>query len=121
MREIIATDTNRARLSKLAPRAERAGATSNALLDGGRELGQLADWRGRPTSCWSMRRARAAAPGAAIPKGRWRLTPERLDRVVALQARLLDLAAPSWSSRAARWSMPLARSVPRRGRAGEAS
>ena len=28
------------------------------------------------------------------PEGRWRLTPERLDRVVALQAKLLDLAAP---------------------------
>ena len=28
------------------------------------------------------------------PEGRWRLTPERLDRVVELQARLLDLAAP---------------------------
>ena len=27
------------------------------------------------------------------PEGRWRLTPERLDRVVALQARLLDMAA----------------------------
>ena len=28
------------------------------------------------------------------PEGRWRLDPERLDRVVALQAKLLDLAAP---------------------------
>ena len=28
------------------------------------------------------------------PEGRWRLTPERLDRVIALQAKLLDLAAP---------------------------
>jgi 16S rRNA (cytosine967-C5)-methyltransferase len=27
------------------------------------------------------------------PEGRWRLTPERLDRVVALQERLLDMAA----------------------------
>lgn len=28
------------------------------------------------------------------PEGRWRLTPERLDRVVALQAKLLEFAAP---------------------------
>ena len=27
------------------------------------------------------------------PEGRWRLTPERLDRVVGLQQRLLDIAA----------------------------
>ena len=27
------------------------------------------------------------------PEGRWRLTPERLDRVIATQHRLLDLAA----------------------------
>jgi 16S rRNA (cytosine967-C5)-methyltransferase len=27
------------------------------------------------------------------PEGRWRLTPERLDRVTALQQRLLDIAA----------------------------
>ncbi|HET7816384.1 MAG TPA: RsmB/NOP family class I SAM-dependent RNA methyltransferase, partial [Sphingomicrobium sp.] len=27
------------------------------------------------------------------PEGRWRLTPERLDRLVALQARLLDVGA----------------------------
>ena len=68
---ILATDSNRARLSKLAPRAERAGArrskpgcsirraNSTSWPTGGR----------RPTSCWSMRHARAAAPGAAIPRG----------------------------------------------------
>jgi 16S rRNA (cytosine967-C5)-methyltransferase len=28
------------------------------------------------------------------PEGRWRLTPERLDRVVGVQAKLLELAAP---------------------------
>ena len=28
------------------------------------------------------------------PEGRWRLTPERLDRVVDLQRHVLDLAAP---------------------------
>ena len=27
------------------------------------------------------------------PEGRWRLTPERLDRLIALQQRLLDIAA----------------------------
>src|SRR5204863_9388669 len=43
---ILATDSNRARLSKLAPRAERAGARIGILLlSPPNELEELADWR----------------------------------------------------------------------------
>ena len=63
-------DTNRARLSQLPPRAERAGATiETRLLDGGREAAQLADLAGtvrhRAGRC-ALQRQRA--PGAATPK-----------------------------------------------------
>lgn len=91
--EILATDTNRTRLAQLAPRAERAGATIvTQLLDGGREAQQLADF-----GQFDVVLVDAPCSGSGTwrrnPEGRWRLTPERLDRLVALQQRLLDLAA----------------------------
>ncbi len=67
---IIASDTNRARLAQLGPRAERAGAKiESRLLDGGREIraacrpGQVS-----ATSSWSTLLAAGRAHGAAIPK-----------------------------------------------------
>src|SRR5205814_6718619 len=43
---ILATDSNRSRLTKLGPRAERAGASIEArLLNPPRELDELDDWR----------------------------------------------------------------------------
>ncbi|HVF37050.1 MAG TPA: RsmB/NOP family class I SAM-dependent RNA methyltransferase [Sphingomicrobium sp.] len=93
--EIIASDTNRARLAQLAPRAERARATiATRLLDDGRELEQLADLEGQ---C-DLVLVDAPCSGSGIwrrsPEGRWRLNPERLDRLVLAQERLLDIAAP---------------------------
>jgi 16S rRNA (cytosine967-C5)-methyltransferase len=92
--EIVATDTNRIRLAQLAPRAGRAAATiATSLLDGGKEAEQLADF-----GQFDVVLVDAPCSGSGTwrrnPEGRWRLTPERLDRVVALQERLLDLAAP---------------------------
>jgi len=53
---IIATDSNRARLSKLRPRAERAGATiETRLLSPPNELAELEDWRGKADSLWTDR------------------------------------------------------------------
>ena len=91
---ILATDSNRARLSKLAPRAERAWATvKTRLLSPPKELEELADWRG--TSDLVLGDAPCSGSGTwrRNPEGRWRLTPERLDRVIALQQRLLNVAA----------------------------
>lgn len=93
--EILACDTNRARLSKLAPRAERAGAgIAVRLLDGGREAAQMADWNGHADVVLIDAPCSGSGTWRRNPEGRWRLTPGRLDRVAALQARLLDLAVP---------------------------
>jgi 16S rRNA (cytosine967-C5)-methyltransferase len=92
---IIASDTNRARLAQLGPRAERAGATiAVRLLDGGRESARLAELDGQCDVVLVDAPCSGSGTWRRNPEGRWRLTPARLDRVVKLQARLLDIAAP---------------------------
>ena len=91
---ILTTDTNRARLSKLPPRAERAGATiETRLLNPPNELAELEDWRGQADLVLVDAPCSGSGTWRRNPEGRWRLSPERLDRVVALQSRLLDIAA----------------------------
>jgi 16S rRNA (cytosine967-C5)-methyltransferase len=91
---ILATDSNRSRLSKLGPRAERAGAKiETRLLNPPRELEELADWRGQADLVLVDAPCSGSGTWRRNPEGRWRLTPERLDRVIALQSRLLDIAA----------------------------
>ena len=91
---ILATDSNRSRLSKLAPRAERAGANiETRLLNPPRELAEFADWRGKADLVLVDAPCSGSGTWRRNPEGRWRLTPDRLDRVVALQSRLLDIAA----------------------------
>lgn len=93
--EVIACDTNRARLAQLPPRAGRAGAAIDVrLLDGGREAAQLADLEGQCDVVLVDAPCSGSGTWRRNPEGRWRLTPERLDRLVKLQARLLDIAAP---------------------------
>ena len=93
--EVMASDTNRARLSQLPPRAERAEARIEIrLLDGGREAAQLADLEGQCDVVLVDAPCSGSGTWRRNPEGRWRLTPERLDRLVELQAQLLDLAAP---------------------------
>ncbi|NJC05924.1 16S rRNA (cytosine967-C5)-methyltransferase [Sphingomonas kaistensis] len=92
---IVACDTSRARLSKLAPRAERAGATiESRLLDQPREDEGLADLNGLADLVLVDAPCSGSGTWRRNPEGRWRLTPERLDRLEALQERVLDLAAP---------------------------
>ena len=92
---IIASDTNRARLSHLGPRALRAGAAiETRLLDGGREFEQLADLNGSCDTVLVDAPCSGSGTWRRNPEGRWRLTPERLEKLVGLQAHLLDLAAP---------------------------
>jgi 16S rRNA (cytosine967-C5)-methyltransferase len=91
---ILATDSNRSRLSKLGPRAERAGAAiETRLLNPPNELAELADWQGEADLVLVDAPCSGSGTWRRSPEGRWRLTPERLDRVVELQARLLDMAA----------------------------
>jgi len=91
---ILAADSNRARLSKLAPRARRAGATvETRLLSPPREVDGLADWRGAADLVLVDAPCSGSGTWRRNPEGRWRLTPERLDRVIELQQRLLDIGA----------------------------
>ncbi len=92
---ILATDTDRNRLSRLAPRAERAGVTTveTRLLNPGREAEMLADWN-RSADCVLID---APCSGTGTwrrnPEARWRLSPERLDRLVATQQHVLSIGA----------------------------
>ena len=91
---VLATDTNRARLSKLGPRAERAGAAiETCLLNPPDELEQLAEWRNAADLVLVDAPCSGSGTWRRNPEGRWRLTPDRLDRVVQLQQRLLNIAA----------------------------
>jgi 16S rRNA (cytosine967-C5)-methyltransferase len=91
---ILATDSNRARLSKLGPRAARAGASIDTrLLSPPNELDELADWRAGADVVLVDAPCSGSGTWRRNPEGRWRLTAERLDRLVAAQERLLDIAA----------------------------
>ena len=91
---IVASDTNRARLSKLPPRAQRAGASIKPrLLSTPNELAQLAEFAASADCVLVDAPCSGSGTWRRNPEGRWRLTPDRLDRVIAVQARLLDIAA----------------------------
>ena len=91
---ILATDTNRARLSKLPPRAARAGAAiETRLLNPPSELAELADWQGKADIVLVDAPCSGSGTWRRNPEGRWRLTPERLDRLAGTQQRLLEIAA----------------------------
>lgn len=91
---LLATDVNRARLSKLPPRAQRAGAKiETRLLNPPNELEELDDWKGAADLVLVDAPCSGSGTWRRNPEGRWRLTPERLDRLIALQADLLDLGA----------------------------
>ncbi|PCD03474.1 RNA methyltransferase [Sphingomonas spermidinifaciens] len=92
---ILATDTDRARLQRLPPRAERAGVTiaGTRLLDPGREAVALEDWRAAADVVLVDAPCSGTGTWRRNPEARWRLTPERLNRLTETQARLLDIAA----------------------------
>jgi 16S rRNA (cytosine967-C5)-methyltransferase len=91
---ILATDSNRARLAKLAPRAERAGAKiETRLLNPPNEHEELAEWREAADLVLVDAPCSGSGTWRRNPEGRWRLTSERLERVVELQHRLLNIGA----------------------------
>lgn len=92
---ILACDTDRTRLSRLMPRAGRAGAAiiETRLLDPGRELAALADVRGAADLVLVDAPCSGTGTWRRNPEARWRLTSQQLERYVDLQARLLELAA----------------------------
>jgi 16S rRNA (cytosine967-C5)-methyltransferase len=91
---LLATDSNRARLSKLPPRSDRARARiETRLLNPPQELKELDDWRAQADLVLVDAPCSGSGTWRRNPEGRWRLSPERLDRLVAQQQRLLDLGA----------------------------
>ena len=92
---LIASDTNRPRLSQLTPRAQRAGASNieTCLLNPGKESAMLSAF----ASACDLVLVDAPCSGSGTwrrnPETRWRLTPDRLQKVMAEQARLLNIAA----------------------------
>jgi 16S rRNA (cytosine967-C5)-methyltransferase len=89
---IIACDSDRARLAQLAPRAARAGVTiiESRLVDPGREAASLTDLAATADVVLVDAPCSGTGTWRRNPEARWRLTPERLRRLVGLQARLLD-------------------------------
>jgi 16S rRNA (cytosine967-C5)-methyltransferase len=91
---ILASDSNRARLSRLKPRATRAGATiETLLLNPPNELDQL----GERLAAADIVLIDAPCSGSGTwrrnPEGRWRLTRQRLERLAEVQQRLLDIGS----------------------------
>lgn len=93
--QILASDTDRGRLSRLPPRAARAGVTiaQTRLLNPNREAEALTDWRGSADLVVVDAPCSGTGTWRRNPEARWRLTPERLHRLAATQARLLGIAA----------------------------
>lgn len=92
---LIACDTDRMRLSKLTPRVQRAGAKVEIrLLDPKRESEMLADLNGQADVVLVDAPCSGTGTLRRNPEVRWRLQPARLDRLVALQGHVLNLAAP---------------------------
>lgn len=92
---LLACDADRARLARLAPRAERAGVTiaETRLLDAGREVDALQDWTGQADAVLIDAPCSGTGTWRRNPEARWRLTPDEVERLAALQGRLLDLGA----------------------------
>jgi 16S rRNA (cytosine967-C5)-methyltransferase len=92
---LVAADTDRGRLSRLAPRAARAGAlvAETVLLNPGRELEGLAHWRGQADAVLVDAPCSGSGTWRRNPESRWRLTSPDLDKLVSIQARLLEIAA----------------------------
>ena len=93
--KLVACDTDRTRLSNLAPRAERAGAqiSETILLDPGRELDSLEDLRGQADCVFVDAPCSGSGTWRRKPDARWRLTDKVLERLLETQRHILDYAA----------------------------
>lgn len=92
---LVACDADRARLQRLPPRAERAGATiiRTVLLDANREMQALETFVGAADAVLVDAPCSGTGTWRRNPEARWRLTEKQLDRYAAIQSRLLDVAA----------------------------
>ena len=92
---LVASDTDRGRLSRLAPRAERAGATciETLLLDPRREMEALSGLAAQADAVLVDAPCSGTGTWRRNPEARWRLDEAELARLAELQAYLLDIAA----------------------------
>ena len=92
---LIASDTDRGRLSRLSPRAERAGAAmiETILLDPKRELEALSDLAGQADAVLVDAPCSGTGTWRRNPEARWRLDEGELERLRAAQDHVLDIAA----------------------------
>lgn len=93
--QLIACDTDRGRLTKLGPRATRAGAgmIQTRLLDPKSELEALDEFVGAADLVLVDAPCSGTGTWRRKPEGKWRLTARSLDGYAALQDELLDIAA----------------------------
>ncbi len=92
---LIASDSNRARLDHLLPRAQRAGADNikTLLLNPGRENAMLADYSGKCDIVLVDAPCSGSGTWRRNPETRWRLNEARLYRVQEEQRKLLIIGA----------------------------
>ncbi len=92
---LIAADTDRARLQRLPPRAERAGVANveTVLLNPNREGEALARFTGAADAVLVDAPCSGTGTWRRNPEARWRLTPAQIERYAAIQQRLLGVAA----------------------------
>ncbi|WP_137897297.1 RsmB/NOP family class I SAM-dependent RNA methyltransferase [Sphingomonas sp. 2SG] len=93
--QILAADIDRGRLSRLAPRAARAGVTivETRLLDPRREAEALADWQDAADCVLIDAPCSGTGTWRRNPEARWRLTPDRLAGFAAQQRHVLAVGA----------------------------
>ena len=92
---IVASDADRGRLARMAPRLRRAGVSlvETRLINPNREADMLADLAGQADLVLVDAPCSGSGTWRRNPETRWRITPERLGRLTALQSRLLDVAS----------------------------
>jgi 16S rRNA (cytosine967-C5)-methyltransferase len=92
---IVASDADRGRLQRMMPRLRRAGVSivEARLVNPQREAAMLAHVAGRADLVLVDAPCSGTGTWRRNPETRWRTTPERLARLTALQARLLDIGA----------------------------
>lgn len=92
---LIACDTDRQRLRALEPRARRAGFIDieTRLINPGKETESLGDLASGADIVLIDAPCSGTGTWRRNPEARWRLTPERIERTVALQAHILDYGA----------------------------
>ena len=92
---LVASDTDKRRLSQLAPRAERAGVAivEQRLLDPGKEMEALGDLEAQADCVLIDAPCSGVGTWRRKPEAKWRLTPDRLAHFAQTQDRLLVLGS----------------------------